>query len=211
VEIDLAVNLVDCGCEVVQDWLPELHKTDLCRVDPAAPSSGSESYARWQFYPNSILDKKGHFFRLDSLISLWVYHLAGCAQGLDLASYLVAPDGLIKLPPLDRESACRWIDAIIEHWWSGLQQPFPVAAKTALAYLRVLHSEPDADPGKAVDAARNAYQGNGYNAFGELGYSLYLQRVYSDFDDLWQADGDRFTTLAEAIYAPLVQSYVQEQ
>jgi exodeoxyribonuclease V gamma subunit len=205
-EIDLAVKPDDCGCSAIQDWL-----TDLYRADPDTPLSESERCARWQFYPHTIVDRKGQFSRLDSLIPPWVYHLAGCARGLDLTSYLVAPDGLIRLPPLGRDPARRWMDAIIEHWWSGLQQPLPMAAKTALAYLRVLHSDPDADPNKALETARSAYQGNGYNSFGELGYSPYLQRIYPAFDDIWQADGNRFTTLAEALYAPLVQSCVQEQ
>jgi exodeoxyribonuclease V gamma subunit len=205
VEIDLAVELDNCGCNAVQDWLD-----DLYRAGRAAAPSPAESYSRWHFYPHTILDNKGRFFRLESLIPAWVHHLAGCAQGLDLTSWLVAPDGLIKLPPLGRDPARRWIDAVIEHWWSGLGQPLPVAAKTALAYLRVLHWDPEVDPVKAVDAARSAYHGN-YNSSGELGYSLYLQRVYPDFEELWQADDGRFSTLAEALYAPMVQSYVQEQ
>jgi exodeoxyribonuclease V gamma subunit len=205
VEIDLAFELDHCGCNAVQDWL-----ADLYRADRATATSSSESYGRWHFYPHTILDQKGQFFRLDSLISPWVYHLAGCAQGLDLTSFLVAPEGLIKLPPVGRDPALKWINAIIAHWWSGLGQPLPVAAKSALAYLRVLHCDPDVDPDKAVDAARSAYHGN-YNSAGELGYSLYLQRIYPDFDELWQADDNNFTNLAEALYAPMVQSYVQEQ
>ncbi|BBO87164.1 exodeoxyribonuclease V subunit gamma [Desulfosarcina ovata] len=202
VEIDLAVDLDNCGDTSLQDWL-----TDLYQVDSAAAPSPSESYARWHFYPHTTLDKKGQFFRLDSLIPPWVHHLAGCAQGLHLTSYLVAPDGLVRLPPLDREPARQMIQTIIANWWSGLQDPLPVAAKTALAYLL---AEPDADPEKAVRTARNAYQGNAYNFSGELGYSPYLKRVYPDFEAIWQAENNRFTVLAEALYAPMVQSYVQE-
>jgi exodeoxyribonuclease V gamma subunit len=206
IEIDLAVELDHCGCNAVQDWLVDLYRSE----QGTAPSS-TGSYSHWRFYPHTILDQKGRFLRLDSLISPWVCHLAGCARGLDLTSYLVAPDGLIKLPPLGRDPARKRIQAVIAHWWSGLQQPLPVAAKTALAYLRALHSNPDADPDKAVDAARNAYQGNGYTTFGELGYSLYLQRIYPGFEEIWQTDDNRFATLAQALYAPMIHSYVQEQ
>jgi exodeoxyribonuclease V gamma subunit len=205
-EIDLAIEPDHCGCNALQDWL-----TGLYRVNPVAALPPFNGYARWQFYPHTILDERGLFFRLESLIPLWVYHLAACAQGVDLTSYLVTPEGLIKLPPLGRNAARRWIDAAIAHWWSGLRQPLPVAAKAALAYLRVQHCDPDVDSGKAVDAARYAYQGNGYNAWGEVGFSPYLQRIYPAFDDIWQADDNRFSTLAEALYAPMVQSCVQEQ
>lgn len=206
VEINLAADLDDGGRGAVEDWLDGLY-----RAGPADPPSESESYARWEFYPDAILDSRGRFFRLDRLIGPWVHHLAGCARGLGLASYLVAPDGLIKLPPLGRDAARQWFADIVAHWWSGLRQPLPVTAKTALAYWQVLLSDPDRDRQKAADAARQAYQGNGYNAFGELGYSPYLKRVYADFDALWQADDNRFIVLAEALYAPLAESYVQER
>jgi exodeoxyribonuclease V gamma subunit len=199
VEIGLAVELDDDGCDAVEDWLDGLYR--------AAQPSESESYARWEFYPNTILDSWSRFFRLDRLISPWVNHLAGCAQGLGLTSYLVAPDGLVELSPLDRDSACKWLTEIVTHWWSGLQEPLPVTAKTALAYLRVLHSDPKHDGQKAVDAARQAYQGDGRNALGELGYSPYLKRIYADFDALWQVGDNRFTTLAEVLYEPLAKSY----
>jgi exodeoxyribonuclease V gamma subunit len=204
-EIDLAVQLDHCGCRAVEDWLTDLYRTD---GDPSV--STFQGYARWHFYPHTILDKPGRFFRLDSLTSLWINHLAGCAQALDLTSFLVAPDGIIKLPSLGREVARRLLDTLLEYWWSGLRQPLPVTAKTALAYLRVLHSGKDIDPHKAIVAARQAYQGDGRNSVGELGYNLYLQRIYPDFEDLWQADDNRFTSLADALYAPLVQSYEQE-
>ncbi len=206
VEIDLAVQVKDCGCDAVEDWLADLYRTD--QVASALPS---KRYARWEFYPGTILEKKGgKVRRLTSLISPWVNHLAGCAQGLELTSYLVAPDGLIKLPLLSRGTARECFDVLLLHWWSGLQQPLPVAAKTALAYLQKLHADPDVDPEKAVNAAREAYQGNSFNAVGEVGYSLYLQRIYPDFDTLWQAEDNRFKALAEALYGPLVQSYELE-
>jgi exodeoxyribonuclease V gamma subunit len=206
VEIDLAFEADHCGVSALQDWLADLH-----RPGPAVDASPSQSYARWHFYPHTILDKKDRFSRLESLIPPWVCHLAGCARGLDLTSFLVAPDGRVKLPPLGRDSARRWIEALMSHWWAGLRQPLPVAAQSALAYLRVLHDDPQIDAGKALGAARKAYQGNGYNTLGELGYSPYLQRIYPDFDAIWQADGSRFTALAEALYAPMVQTYVLEQ
>ena len=83
----------------------------------------------------------------------------------------------------------------------ALEDPFRLRPKPPWHTCVSVISTRMADPGKAVDAARTAYQGNGYNAVGELGYSPYLQRIYPDFDTIWQADDNRFSTLAEALYA----------
>ena len=53
-------------------------------------------------------------------------------------------------------------------------RPLPVTAKTALAYLAAMHSDdpkthPEMKAQKALDAARKAYQGNGFNSFGRAG------------------------------------------
>ena len=202
VEIDIAVQLDNCGCQTLRGWLTDLYR--------AAGPSPSKNFCRWQFYPYTIVDNRSRFFRLESLIPPWVRHLAGCAQGLDLTSYLIAADGLIKLPPLGRDPARKMVATLVAHWWSGLRQPLPVTAKTALAYLQLLHCDQTIDPLKPVAAARNAYQGDGKNYMGELGYSLYLQRSYPNFDDLWQAGDNSFKTLAASLYAPILQSYTRE-
>jgi exodeoxyribonuclease V gamma subunit len=140
-----------------------------------------------------------------------VKHLAGCGQGLSLTSYLVAPDGIAELRPLDPDCAGEYLAEIMAQYASGLMQPLPVTAKTALAFLSALQSDPPKDAlemgrQKAEDAARKAYQGDGYNSLGELGYSLYLARTYPDFSALWQTDGKQFGHLAKALYAPLLQA-----
>jgi len=180
-------------------------KKDRCR-----PSS-SERYARWEFYCDNIKNPKGEVSRLTSLVGAWVKHLAGCAQGIPLTNYLVAPDGVAELRQLDQDCAKKWLNEIINHWWSGLQHPMPVTAKTALAYLAAMQSDNPGDTTemkrqKAVDSARIAYQGNGFNTLGELGYSLYLARIYPDFSAIWQTDGNQFVRLATSLYAPLLQS-----
>jgi len=205
VEIRFPVQLPGCAAEALEDWLDGLRRpaSNLPESSLACPC------ARWEFYPKDIMDKKGTVSRLYCMISLWVKHLAGCARNLALTSYLVAPDCITELQPLDKEIARLWLTAVIEHWWEGLQQPLPVTAKTALAYLaELMPVEGQGDPQKAETAARHAYQGDGFHASGELGYGdgVYLKRCYPDFDALRQALDNRFESLAGAIYAPLVQS-----
>ncbi len=157
------------------------------------------------------MDSGGEVSRLSSLVGSWVKHLAGCAQGFLLSSYLVAPDGVAELRPLDQDCAEKWLAEIMASWRSGLMRPLPVTAKTALAYLAALNSDhpkdtPEMKQQKAVDAARSAYQGNEFSPSGELGYNLYLARTYPDFSALWQADGNQFKHLATSLYAPLLQA-----
>jgi exodeoxyribonuclease V gamma subunit len=132
-------------------------------------------------------------------------------MGLFLTSCLAAPDGIAELQPLNRDCAEKRLAEIMSHRRSGLMQPLPVTAKTALAYLAARLSDNPKDSAdmkqqKAVDAASTAYQGNGYNALGELGHSFYLARTYPDFSALWEADGNRFSRLATTLYGPLLQS-----
>ncbi len=203
VEIRFPIRIDGCDCEALEDWLDGLRVKE---PEISTPTK-STNYARWEFYPNEILDKKGRVSRPDSLVGLWVKHLAGCVRGMVLTSILVAPDGLAELPPLHPEKAGEWLADITAFWWQGLQQPLPVTAKTALAYLKILFSnDKESTPEKAREAARKAYEGDGYNFSGELGYAdgVYLKRCYPDFDALWQAEQYRFKTLAERTYGPLM-------
>jgi exodeoxyribonuclease V gamma subunit len=205
VEIRFPIRMDGCDCEALEDWLDGLrtNQPEASTLEKPGP------YTRWEFYPNEILDKKGRVSRPDSLVGLWVKHLAGCARGMVLTSILVAPDGLAELPPLHPEKAGKWLADIIAFWWQGLQQPLPVTAKTALAYLKRLFSNNgDGVLEKAREAARKAYEGDGYHFKGELGYGdgVYLKRCYPDFDALWQAENNSFETLAEQFYGPLMKT-----
>lgn len=187
----------------LEDWLDGLRSSE-----PEAGFSKTRHYARWEFYFGNIMDKVS---RRHPLINPWIKHLAGCARGIRLTSYLVAPDGVAALRPLKSDAATGWIFDIIGHWWIGLEMPLPVTAKTALAYLGILlhpnaKDTQEITEQKAREAARKAYQGNGYNSFGELGYSPYLERVYVDFETLFAAKKGRFKDLAGRLYRPLIET-----
>ncbi len=205
---------------VLEDWLEGLWGTERwqmtddrrlkCHPSSVVRCPSSELYARWEFYGDTLMNSRGEVSRLSALVNSWVKHLAGCAQGLSLSSYLVAPDGIAELRPLDPDGAGKFLAEIMAQYASGLMQPLPVTAKTALAFLSLLQSDnpkdtPEMTRQKAGDAARKAYQGDGYNSLGELGYSLYLARTYPDFSALWQTDGKQFDHLENALYAPLLQ------
>ncbi|MBF0233108.1 MAG: hypothetical protein HQK65_08735 [Desulfamplus sp.] len=180
-------------------------------------------------------NKNGQFSRPDALVSIWVKHLAGCAHGLNLTSCLISTNGVAALSTLDTKTAICLLNEVINHWWLAMRYPLPVTAKTAMAYLGGLNltgenlesTDKDLDSSgisygfadahelsgfisendsqKAEKNARIKYEGDGYNSDGELGYSRYLQRVFPDFDSLWQAENNRFVQLAIKLYLPILK------
>ncbi len=183
----------------LDDWLDRLHETDAQET--------SARFGRWEFYPRPIMNKGGKLFRLYSLVPLWVRHVSGCAQGMDLASHLVAPDGVATLAPLERIRARQILVTLIALWREGLDQPLPVTAKTGITYVDILKAK---DVEKAKLEALKSYEGDGFKSHGELGYSIYLQRAYPSFDALWQARDNRFPILCETLYEPLVKALREE-
>ncbi len=191
------------GDRELEDWLGGLRENAKGAKDSAA----GRAYGRWEFYPKGIM-AKGRVSRVDSLVGLWVKHLAGCSAGLHLTSYLVAPDGVGILPPMPEGEARKHLTHIVKCWWDGLMGPLPVTAKTGLAWQAALVGADSEEPyeiveQKAREAARKAYEGDGYNFQGEKGYSVYLERAYGDFEALWHGDDNRFRELSEVLYAPL--------
>jgi exodeoxyribonuclease V gamma subunit len=197
-EIIQEPGLGESGPHILEDWLDGLRAADP--VEPGGDPM-STSMARWEFYPLEIFDARGAMIRPHSLIGLWVRHLAGCAQGLNLTSILVAVDGCATLEPVERETARDRLLTIAAHWYAGMREPLPVAARTALAWLEARETLDDA--AKALSAARLAYEGDGFRRAGERGYSPYLGRAFPDFESLWSAENNRFADLARELYAPL--------
>lgn len=238
VEISMPISLDGCGIKSLDGFIDRLYRKEQSYFKPDSdpdfeqePASikragfkDDNTYARWQFYPGKIHDDKKKLTRYDSLVELWVKHLAGCAQKMNLTSYMIATDGVVTIHPLDWSSADRFLNHIVENWWQAMKNPLPVTAKTGMAYLKavdfksfhqqechdfidsMLAAIPEADLQKAQQAAQRAYEGDGYVSDGELGYCLYLQRVFPDFESLWHFDGNSFVKLAFTLYAPLLQN-----
>ncbi len=212
VEIRFPLQIKECNRKILEDWLDGLR---TCPSDGSASKHFTE-YARWSFYPLKILDGKNEMARPESMVELWVKHLAGCAQKMALTSILIAPDGLAKLHPLAPERAATLLTQIADFWWQSLHRPLPVTAKTALSYLKVILHDTDGDHcslnEQALDAARKRYEGDGHGLSGELGYAdgIYLKRFYPDFDALRAAESDHFFDLAHGIYEPLFKAILTD-
>jgi exodeoxyribonuclease V gamma subunit len=135
-----------------------------------------------------------------------VKHVAGCAQGIDIASHLVAPDGTVSLLPMEQSLAQKILTDMVSCLYKGLCQPLPVTSKTGLAFAHALITKDEED---AKAEAAKTYEGNDFKS-GELDYDLYLRRAYPGFEDLWQAHGNHFIFLCQILYHPLVEALEEE-
>ena len=128
------------------------------------------------------------------LIRPWVNHLVACACDLPLSTALVASDETLMLAPLEKDAAVITLSHLLMAWLRGMQQPLPVAVKTAFAWL----GQP---LDKAEAAARKAYEGDGQTTDGERRESTALARQYPDFDALM--DSEEFVGWCETLYKPI--------
>lgn len=198
-EISLKFDIEGSPESWLEDWLNNLVTTDIS----AAHNDALTEFSRTEFYPRNILGKNRKDLRLYPMVPLWIGHLAGCAMGMSLTSHLISPDTTFSFDPLDPEDAALTLMEIIKTFRRGFTRPLPATAKTGLAYVAALV---DNDQDKAKSAAAKAYQGDGYNSKGELGYDPYLQRTFPDFDALWQDGENLFKDLAVTLYSPMVSA-----
>lgn len=204
-EISLSIESDETQTTLLDDWLDKVYEIDAS--EKGGDSETLARFARWEFYPKSIMAGKGKVSRIHSLSGLWVKHVAGCAQGYNLASHLVAPDGIVCFSSIEKSMAQKILNEMVLCLFQGLRQPLPVTAKTGLVYAHTLRTK---DEDTARSAAAKAYEGDGFKSGGELGYDAYLRRAYPGFEDLWQAHGNYFVSLCQILYDPLVLALEEE-
>jgi exodeoxyribonuclease V gamma subunit len=169
----LAVGIA-FGDVLLEDWIDKLRSSD---VETA-----------WMMQVSSkVLDKKG-MARADKLIGPWLRQLACAAAGAQVTGYLVARDARVTLAALDPEAARADLAQLVALWRRNLDQPLPVACKSAFALLL------GAD-------ARTAYEG-GFEQSGEVD-DLCLARLWPDYAAL-SAD-TAWPQTAQALYGPLAR------
>ncbi len=169
----LALSLDFDGIHL-EDWIDKL------RVDGGQTA--------WLLQMSSkVMDKKGGA-RGDKLIVPWLRQLAGAAVGRSVTGYLVARDAVVTMAPLEPARSRDVLGTLVDLWRRNLDQPLPVACKTALAMLQ-------------QGDARTIYEG-GFELSGEV-EDLCLARLWPDFSALL-ASG-QWAATSEALYGPLAQ------
>ncbi|MGJ0485380.1 MAG: exodeoxyribonuclease V subunit gamma [Methylomicrobium sp.] len=148
----------------------------------------------------SLKPKEG--IKYHNLMKYWVLHLAACAEGRELETYVAAADGVIKIKPLSRTEASGHLQRLLFAVNQGMRDPLPVACKTAFAWLSALDKDKEQQD-KAMEKARDCYEGSGWKD-GEVAYDPYLTRFFPTFEELRQADFDiGFEFWTEELYQPV--------
>ncbi|MFT0211173.1 exodeoxyribonuclease V subunit gamma [Pseudomonas sp. F1_0610] len=132
----------------------------------------------------------------------YVYHVLACACDLPVTTFIISEEAQHKIPALDAESAKQLVQSWISSWQASLQQPLPVAMKTALSYLYSIEHADDQE--KALETAASTYEG-GHQKTGERKQSFYLTRQYPEFSSFPTAD---FTHWAKTLYSPLINASI---
>ena len=129
--------------------------------------------------------------RWHHLMRPWVSHLLANACGLRLHTALLGCDGGLRLAPLPQAEAERAFRQLLDLWRRNLEQPLPLAPKTACAYLL----------NQADEEGRKAYDGT-YQTSGERDDSPDLRRYFTDYASLVAVENAR--EMWTALYGPLV-------
>ena len=169
----LSISLAFDGVHL-EDWIDKLR-------------TGAGQTAWLMQMSSKVMDKKGAP-RGDKLIAPWLRQLACAAVGQPVSGYLVARDAIVTFAPLDAAHSRGVLASLVALWRRNLDQPLPVACKSALAMLQ------GGDP-------RATYEG-GFEVSGEV-EDLCLARLWPDFATL-VASGEWAQTVQE-LYGPLAQ------
>ena len=177
------------GDLTVQAWLDDVRASDDGALARLLPMVGNLC--------------QGKAIRHERLLPAWVLQLLANANGIALCSRFFAPDATVVLPALERNAAAGLLNALLDAWRQGMQQPLPIARRTAYAWLL---AERDDKP--AFEAARYAYEGSDTPAAppGEMSREPCLARSWRSFSAL-HADGFEHWL---ALYRPLLDAAVLE-
>ncbi|ANJ68080.1 exodeoxyribonuclease V subunit gamma [Halothiobacillus diazotrophicus] len=142
---------------------------------------------------------KGNTLDWHKLVAEWPAHLLSQMSGVPVFSHLVSETGIIRLAPVPPENAETLLVDILTAWFESAQQPFPLACKTAFAWLNAGAAE------KGRNQAAQVFNGT-HQQPGERDSDPLLARLWENFEEFsacrTRRDED-FTALAERLYGPL--------
>ncbi|UYZ85484.1 exodeoxyribonuclease V subunit gamma [Entomomonas sp. E2T0] len=141
--------------------------------------------------PNTLLNGKD--YKWQQLIAPWVIQLAANSCNIPLQTLVLGLDCYISLAPMNPQQATPLLNSLLTSCQQGMQQPLPVAIKTAFTLLSKNN----------LDLVQTAYEGTEYT-LGECQQSAVLVRQYPSFELLNQHQ--QFEKWAEKLYQPIYQA-----
>lgn len=193
---------------LLEDWLGQVRKNAngetvqvhliASKVQKSKANKVTRANARW-----------------DKLAGFWPAHLAACAQGLALTTFIVAADNEARFEPIPDEIARQYLQSLLDHWAWGMSRPLPVSPTLSGEFVRQLEANRDKDEEEWLDGMREKLramyedeQGFGNNKRpAERETNAEMARVFPDWHSIWSLpEEDGFRNWSELIYRPLVLS-----
>jgi exodeoxyribonuclease V gamma subunit len=150
----------------IADWFSELRQDSL----------GQALQLQWSLAPL----KKDKMWQLKPLLKPWLAQQLSCAAGRPIAQWLVAADGLLKLPLVSAQIAQQRLSQILQLAISASAGPLPLEISLAGLWLQLA-----VDEEKKLQKLKTRFEGDGFNP-GLLDYDVYLARAFTNFASLWQ-------------------------
>ncbi|MFU8784408.1 exodeoxyribonuclease V subunit gamma [Aliidiomarina sp.] len=135
--------------------------------------------------------------RWENLLDAWLQQLVANAAGHALQVWQYGLDSKVVLPAKSQQEAQEQLQQLVTYWQAGLQQPLPLARKTAFALLA------EKKPYEVVAT----YEGS-FSFAGEVSHSAELARYFPTYAVLEEAG---FAVWAERLYGPISNSTEVEQ
>ncbi|MCB1918397.1 MAG: exodeoxyribonuclease V subunit gamma [Candidatus Competibacteraceae bacterium] len=140
-------------------------------------------------------------------LNLWLHHLAlnvAAPEGVARQSHWVAEDQDVVLDALEHPQAL--LKTLLDLYWQGSCRLLPFFPKSALAYVesfrKAQEKGKEADPDKALWAARQVWEGSEQQASLAERRDAYYQLAFGDVDPL----DSTFTAMAMAVFGSLFET-----
>ncbi|HHX35886.1 MAG TPA: exodeoxyribonuclease V subunit gamma [Gammaproteobacteria bacterium] len=170
----------------LEGWLGGLRTAELCE-QPAT------EYARIELIAGKI--HRGKERSWHRLLRPWVQHVLINASGAATQTLIIAQESSIAFASLDAQNALQIVHTWLECWQSGLNQPIPVAFKTAMNFLK----------NQSESKAKTVYEGS-FQATGEVQQSAALARQFPSYAEL--IEDETFADWAQLLYGSLVSAEI---
>lgn len=173
-------------------------------------SAGRRVQCHW--LDHRLRDKKDHSIRFEPCLAAWPSHLAAQLSGVPVTTHLVGHHGaMVTFPPLAADEAERRLIELLSAWVEAMQSPLPLAPRTAIVWVTAALN----DQQPKTNKLQAAFQGGEFGGQSDQEKLPWMARFWPDWEALSSAQSARkeqdFTSLANTLYAPLIQALTQTE